>query len=142
VAGHLAQRLVLRNGSFCAGRFYRASPWAEPPLRGFRSPVVLAARQGTALFGEPPRPGRRGERELLNVSSLSVLTMPELLPLNRRFAMELHSRAIDDCQDIEELRRVAKTLLTAWQIQAGFSEQMAGELLGIQRSPAGGSQGA
>jgi hypothetical protein len=53
--------------------------------------------------------------------------------------MEVHSRAIDNCQDIEELRRVAKTLLTAWQIQAGFSEQFAGELLGIARPPAPGS---
>lgn len=50
--------------------------------------------------------------------------------------MEVHSRAIDSCQDIEELRRVAKSLLTAWQIQAGFSEQFAGELLGISRPPA------
>lgn len=68
--------------------------------------------------------------------------MSELLPLNRRFALELHSRAIDDCQDIEELRRVAKTLLTAWQIQAGFSERMAGEILGVSRPPAAGAQGA
>jgi hypothetical protein len=63
----------------------------------------------------------------------------DVLSLNRRFSMEVHSRAIDNCQDIEELRRVAKTLLTAWQIQAGFSEQFAGELLGIARPPAPGS---
>ena len=53
--------------------------------------------------------------------------------LSRQFSSELHARAIDACTDIEELRRVAKTLLTAWQLQAELSEQYGAELLGIKR---------
>jgi hypothetical protein len=59
--------------------------------------------------------------------------MPDSLSLNRQFAIAVHSRAIDSCDDIEELRRVAKTLLTAWQHQAEFSEHYGAQLLGIRR---------
>ncbi|MEB3243320.1 MAG: hypothetical protein VKO44_06745 [Cyanobacteriota bacterium] len=54
--------------------------------------------------------------------------------LSRQFSTELHSRAIDACTDIEELRRVAKTLLSAWQMQAAMSEHYGAELLGLNRS--------
>lgn len=53
--------------------------------------------------------------------------------LSRQFTTELHSRAIDSCTDIEELRRVAKTLLNAWQLQLEMSETYGAELLGIKR---------
>jgi hypothetical protein len=53
--------------------------------------------------------------------------------LSRKFSTELHSRAIDACTDIDELRRVAKTLLSAWQMQAEMSEQYGAELLGLNR---------
>jgi hypothetical protein len=46
----------------------------------------------------------------------------------------MHSRAIDSCSDVEELRRVAKTLLTAWQLQAEMSERYGAELLGLKRA--------
>jgi hypothetical protein len=59
--------------------------------------------------------------------------MPDSLSLDRQFAVEMHSRAIDSCNDIEELRKVAKTLLSAWQMQATFSERYGAELLGLQR---------
>ncbi|MEB3257331.1 MAG: hypothetical protein VKN83_03320 [Cyanobacteriota bacterium] len=55
--------------------------------------------------------------------------------LSRKFSTELHSRAIDACTDIDELRRVAKTLLSAWQLQAEMSEQYGAELLGLNRPP-------
>jgi hypothetical protein len=44
----------------------------------------------------------------------------------------MHSRAIDACNDIEELRSIAKSLLSAWQTQAMFSEQYGAELLGLK----------
>jgi hypothetical protein len=53
--------------------------------------------------------------------------------LSRKFSTELHSRAIDACTDIHELRRVAKTLLSAWQLQADMSEQYGADLLGLNR---------
>ncbi|MFN6339755.1 MAG: hypothetical protein ACK41W_13665 [Cyanobacteriota bacterium] len=53
--------------------------------------------------------------------------------LSRQFSTELHSRAIDSCTDIEQLRQVAKTLLTAWQLQMSMSERYGAELLGIHR---------
>jgi hypothetical protein len=60
------------------------------------------------------------------------------LSLNRQFSVEMHSRAIDSCTDIEELRKVAKTLLSAWQLQAHFTEQFGAESLGLARNPAAG----
>ena len=55
------------------------------------------------------------------------------LSLNRQFSIVVHSRAIDSCDDIEELRKVAKTLLSAWQHQAEFSEHYGAQLLGIRK---------
>ncbi len=59
------------------------------------------------------------------------VVMEASLSLNRQFSIALHSRAIDSCNDIEELRTVAKTLLSAWQHQAEFSEHYGAQLLGI-----------
>jgi hypothetical protein len=53
--------------------------------------------------------------------------------LARQFSTEFHSRAIDACSDVEELRRVAKTLLSAWQLQVEMSEHYGAELLGLKR---------
>jgi hypothetical protein len=58
--------------------------------------------------------------------------MQPSLSLNRQFSIAVHSRAIDNCNDIEELRKVAKTLLSAWQHQAEFSEHYGAQLLGIR----------
>ncbi len=55
------------------------------------------------------------------------------LSLDRQFAIEAHSRAIDACADLEELRQVAKSLLHAWQLQASFSEDYAAQLMGLER---------
>jgi hypothetical protein len=59
--------------------------------------------------------------------------MQDSLSLNRQFSIAVHSRAIDNCNDIEELRQVAKTLLSAWQYQAHFSEHYGAQLLGISK---------
>jgi len=61
-------------------------------------------------------------------------SMPSSLPLSRQFSVEMHCRAIDTCTDIEQLREVAKSLLSAWQMQAMFSEQYGAELLGLKRA--------
>lgn len=55
----------------------------------------------------------------------------ETLPLSRQFAIESHARAIDACNDLEELREVAKSLLQAWQLQASLSEDFAAQLMGL-----------
>ncbi|MEX1316993.1 MAG: hypothetical protein AB1Z22_07675 [Synechococcaceae cyanobacterium] len=54
------------------------------------------------------------------------------LSLSRQFTVAMHSRAIDSCDNIEELRSIAKTLLSAWQTQAMFSERYGAELLGLK----------
>jgi len=59
--------------------------------------------------------------------------MQASLSLNRQFSIAVHSRAIDSCNDIEERRKVAKTLLSAWQHQAEFSEHYGALLLGIRK---------
>ncbi|QEY31098.1 hypothetical protein EVJ50_01345 [Synechococcus sp. RSCCF101] len=56
------------------------------------------------------------------------------LSLNRQFMVESQSRAIDSCSDVDELRKLAKTLLQAWQHQAEFSEMYGAQALGLQRS--------
>ncbi len=53
------------------------------------------------------------------------------LSLSRQFAIAMHERSIDSCDDIEQLRAVAKTLLRAWQLQASFSEDYASQLMGM-----------
>ena len=60
--------------------------------------------------------------------------MTPSLSLDRQFAIEAHSRAIDACANLEELRQVAKSLLHAWQLQASFSEDFAAQLMGLERS--------
>lgn len=60
--------------------------------------------------------------------------MTASLSLDRQFAIEAHSRAIDACADLDELRQVAKSLLHAWQLQASFSEDYAAQLMGLERS--------
>ncbi|MCP9820048.1 hypothetical protein KBZ18_11165 [Synechococcus sp. Cruz-9H2] len=52
--------------------------------------------------------------------------------LSREFSTAVHSRAIDNCNDIEELRQVAKTLLRAWQLQADFTADYGAKLLNIK----------
>ncbi|MBE9153765.1 hypothetical protein [Cyanobium sp. NS01] len=61
----------------------------------------------------------------------------ETLSLSRQFAMEAHARAIDSCDNVEELRTVAKSLLQAWQLQASMSEDLVAQLMGVQPRPAG-----
>ena len=56
-----------------------------------------------------------------------------MLPLNREFSLAVHERSIDSCQDIEELRDVAKSLLRIWQLQASVTETYGAELLGFKR---------
>lgn len=60
--------------------------------------------------------------------------MTPSLSLSRQFLVEAHCRAIDECKDIEELRRLSKTLLNAWQHQAEFSQMWGAQALGISRS--------
>jgi hypothetical protein len=59
--------------------------------------------------------------------------MENALSLTREFAIEAHSRAIDSCNELEDLRRVAKSLLKAWQLQAMFSEMYGAQALGIKK---------
>jgi hypothetical protein len=59
------------------------------------------------------------------------------LSLSRQFSAELQERAIESCTDLEDLRRLAKTLLKAWQLQTSFSEAYAAQLMGLQRRSSG-----
>ncbi len=53
------------------------------------------------------------------------------LSLTRQFSLESHSRAIDSCDDVAELRRIAKTLLSAWHLQADMTRHYGAQALGI-----------
>jgi hypothetical protein len=53
------------------------------------------------------------------------------LTLTRQFSLESHSRAIDSCNDVAELRRVAKTLLSAWHLQADMTRHYGAQAMGI-----------
>ena len=60
--------------------------------------------------------------------------MQDSLSLSRQFSVEAHSRAIDSCTELEDLRQVAKSLLSAWQLQAMFSEMYGAQALGLERA--------
>ncbi len=51
--------------------------------------------------------------------------------LSRQFTLEFQSRAIDACDDVAELRRIAKTLLSAWQLQADMTRHYGAQAMGI-----------
>ncbi len=51
--------------------------------------------------------------------------------LTRQFVVETQVRAIDACDDVTELRRIAKTLLTAWHLQSDMTRYFGGQALGI-----------
>ena len=102
-------------------------PCLEGP--GVRRPAVVGPGNRRHRY-------RRQALTFCDVSRLLLMTVPSL-SLSRQFSMELHGRAIDECDDIEELRRVARTLLTAWQLQASMSEQYGAELLGLHRTATG-----
>ena len=55
--------------------------------------------------------------------------------LSRQFALAMQERAIESCNDIEQLRSVAKTLLRAWQMQAAFTEDYAAQLMHLTPPP-------
>jgi hypothetical protein len=55
--------------------------------------------------------------------------------LSREFTIAMHERAIESCDDIEQLRSVAKTLLRAWQMQASFTENYAAQLMHLTPPP-------
>ena len=54
------------------------------------------------------------------------------LSLSRGFTVERYSRVIDHCQDVEELRSLAKLLLKVWRQQADFNEHYVARLLRIK----------
>jgi len=55
--------------------------------------------------------------------------------LSRQFALAMQERAIESCDDVEQLRSVAKTLLRAWQMQASFTEDYAAQLMHLTPPP-------
>ena len=54
--------------------------------------------------------------------------------LTRLFSLESQSRAIDSCDDVAELRRVAKTLLSAWHLQADMTRHYGAQAMGIAKA--------
>ena len=55
--------------------------------------------------------------------------------LSREFTIAMQERAIESCDEIEQLRSVAKTLLRAWQMQASFTENYAAQLMHLTPPP-------
>ena len=77
---------------------------------------------------------RAGNRPRLALSLLNVLqhcTKDVDRTLSRQFAVETQARAIDACNDVAELRRIAKTLLTAWHLQTDMTRHFGAQALGI-----------
>lgn len=54
------------------------------------------------------------------------------IQLSRHFTVERYSRAIDACEDVTQLRHLAKLLLGVWQQQVEATERYGAELLGRQ----------
>ncbi len=61
------------------------------------------------------------------------------LSLSRGFTVEQYSRVIDRCQDVEELRSLAKLLLKVWRQQADFNEHYGAQMLQVRPTDMGQS---
>ncbi|MEB3318998.1 MAG: hypothetical protein VKO39_12785 [Cyanobacteriota bacterium] len=57
------------------------------------------------------------------------------LSISQRFEIERFSRAIDATADPEDLKRIAKQLLQAWQTQKAATNWVIGQQLGVIPSP-------
>jgi hypothetical protein len=55
--------------------------------------------------------------------------------LSRQFAFEAQTRAIDHCTDLQELRSLAKTLLSAWYMQSDMTRAFGAQALGMAEQP-------
>lgn len=66
---------------------------------------------------------------LLNVLQHCIKSVDRTL--SRQFAVETQARAIDACNDVAELRSIAKTLLTAWHLQTDMTRHFGAQALGI-----------
>ena len=67
---------------------------------------------------------------MLNVYTYTFLAMPDR-SLARHFLHETQARAIDASADLEELRALAKSLLSAWHAQAEMSKLYGAKALGL-----------
>ena len=59
------------------------------------------------------------------------------LPLSRQFAVESQTRAIQNCESIEDLRSVTINLLQAWHLQASLNENLVADMMGLQQKSFG-----
>lgn len=55
--------------------------------------------------------------------------------LSRQFAIEAQIRAIDHCSDLQELRSLAKSLLSAWYLQSDLTREFGAQALGMAQRP-------
>ena len=53
------------------------------------------------------------------------------LELARCFAIESQSRAIDECNDIDQLRQLTKKLLVAWYQQSDMTRHYGAQVMGL-----------
>lgn len=80
-----------------------------------------------------PRHGNRpNRRKVLFRNGWSAL---DGLSLSRQFTLESSARAIDACDDPAELRRIAKMLLSAWQLQSDLTRHYGAQTLGMPSQP-------
>ena len=81
--------------------------------------------------GRWDRAGNRLRLALLLLNVLQHCIKSVDRTLSRQFAVETQARAIDACNDVAELRSIAKTLLTAWHLQTDMTRHFGAQALGI-----------
>ena len=92
------------------------------------------SRQRGQRFGYPAPTGPRPANAVVTFRSNYRLAMGND-PLTRQFALESQTRAIDHCTDIDELRSLAKRLLSAWYMQSDMTRAYGAQALGMERLP-------
>ena len=75
--------------------------------------------------------GNRPRLALLALNVLQRCIKTADRALSRQFTVETQARAIDACNDLAELKRIAKTLLTAWHLQTDMTQHFGAQSLGI-----------
>jgi len=116
----------------CALLERQASVAATPGLRrqGSRAGHGIDAALLQGLAEAVREPGNSQAVSFVTFCLPAVASMADL-GLSRQFTLESQSRAIDACDDVAELRRIAKALLSAWHMQSDMTRHYGAQALGM-----------
>ena len=141
---HLCHRRRLRPALTQPGtRHHEASPRSRSAVCKQRVILLSMARlprsSSTRMLGRTVPPTRSERAQLVTFDYAAGVELSFVVcritmnssSLAREFALESGARAIDACENLEELRSIAKTLLNAWHLQSDMTRLYGAQSLGL-----------